>query len=230
VLGQEHRGLPGRVASTDHDNGISAAAERLRLGGGVIDPSSLELSEPRDVETAVLGASCDHDSPRAYQLAGLVASHAPADAAETELVTSMAEALWLARRATRLQDRCLELIGSDDAEAAKTARADLNLYLRYQTTHERSYQRYAAELRKLQSDRSKAEIGFVSQKHKEQAEQRQQERHETALAFTKSRLDHQLMKNRLLLVDVKDQDERDEKKKRYEAFRKSVEEQRNRKK
>jgi hypothetical protein len=136
-------------------------------------------------------------------LSGLLASHAPANAAETEMVTRMAQELWLTRRAARLQDRCLETIDSDDQEAAKTARQDLNLYLRYQTTHERGYQRYSAELRRLQSDRKKAEVGFVSQKHREAEEVRKQERHEATTGYIKSRLEHQQMKNRLLSDEVR---------------------------
>lgn len=138
-----------------------------------------------------------------HLLAGLVESHAPANAAEGELVASLAEALWLSRRAIRLQDRCIEATDSQDREAAKMARQDLGLYIRYQAAHERSYQRHAADLRKLQSDRKKAEIGFVSQKHREADEQRKQDKHETAAALVKSRLEHQNLKNRSLFCKVR---------------------------
>lgn len=81
-------------------------------------------------------------------LARLSKSYAP-DEGESELLLGMVEALWLARRAIRCQDRCIEALESGDAEAAKAARIDITIYLRYQTTHERAHQRYAAELRKL---------------------------------------------------------------------------------
>ncbi len=136
-------------------------------------------------------------------LESLLSSYTPADAAESELVASMAQALWLSRRAIRLQDHCLELADSDQQEEAKAARQDLALYMRYQTTHERSYQRHAADLRKLQSDRQKAEIGFVSQKHREADQQRKQEKHEQGAALTKSRLDHQELRNRMLFCKVR---------------------------
>jgi hypothetical protein len=138
----------------------------------------------------------------------------------------MAEALWLARRATRLQDECLEAIASGDKEAAKTARADVALYLRYQTTHERSYQRFAAELRKLQNDRNKTELGFVSQKRKEAEDERKQQKHEAAQAYQKSRTDHQLMKNRLLSEKVRLQDEHDKRRIEDEEWKKQMDKRR----
>lgn len=50
---------------------------------------------------------------------GLITSHSPADPAETELIASMTESLWLARRANRLQDRCIDAIESGTADDAK---------------------------------------------------------------------------------------------------------------
>jgi hypothetical protein len=154
-------------------------------------------------------------------LTGLLTSHAPADAAEIELVTSTAESLWLARRANRLQNRCLESIEYGDADAAKAARLDLNLYLRYQTTHERSYQRYAAELRKLQSEKRKVEIGFASQKRQDAEEQRKQEKHEATVANIKARTEQQQMKNYPLSRAVKMQKETDARNERWEAYTKA---------
>jgi hypothetical protein len=154
-------------------------------------------------------------------LGGLLTSHSPADHAETELVTGMAESLWLARRANRLQDRCVEVIESGDADGAKTARLDLNLYLRYQTTHERSYQRYAAELRKLQSERRKAELGFASQKRNEADQQRKQEKHEATVAHIKARAEHQQMENYSLSRVVKIQKKTDEQNERWQASTKA---------
>src|SRR5579884_492506 len=129
-------------------------------------------------------------------------SYPPANGAEAELVTHMAEVLWLARRAINRQDNRLEAIDSTDEQAAKIVRQDLNLYMRYQTPHQRSYQRHAAELCKLQSDREKAESGFVSQKHCEADQQRKQEKHEASTAYIKGHLEDQSLGNRLLLTKV----------------------------
>jgi hypothetical protein len=151
-------------------------------------------------------------------LAGLIESHSVTDEAETQLVTSMAQSLWMARRAARLQDRCIEAIESGDLEAAKAARQDLALYLRYQTTHERSYHRCARELRKVQAERNKTQIGFVSQKHRVADEQRKQERHEGMLAYTKSRTEHQVMKNYLFAAKVRRHDESEEQTRSIQSY------------
>ncbi|HEX4748191.1 MAG TPA: hypothetical protein VH302_01495 [Bryobacteraceae bacterium] len=139
-------------------------------------------------------------------LQSLLSSYAPADPGESELVISMAQALWMTRRAAARQDRCLEALDSGDADSTKSARLELPLYLRYQTTHERAYARHSAELRKLQSDRRKAELGFASQKAKEADVARKQETHAARLAAIKARTDHQLMKNRFLLYDIIEKD------------------------
>jgi hypothetical protein len=136
----------------------------------------------------------------------LLSSYAPADPGESELVLSMAQALWMTRRAAARQDRCLEALDSGDADRAKAARLELPLYLRYQTTHEWAYARHSAELRKLQSDRRKAELGFASQKAKEADQQRKQEMHEARLAAVKARTDHQAMKNRFLQYEIAHRD------------------------
>jgi hypothetical protein len=145
----------------------------------------------------VLASESQCDYEELFQ--NLLATYAPADPGESELVTSMAQALWMTRRAAARQDRCLEALESGDADAVKAARLELPLYLRYQTTQERAYARHSAELRKLQSDRRKAELGFASQKAK-------QEMHQARVAAVKARTDYQLMKNRSLQYDIANRD------------------------
>ena len=110
-------------------------------------------------------------------LAHLLEDHVPADQTETEFVHQLAEAFWLARRAMRLQDACLLAIESGDQEVAKTARKDLALYLRYQTTHDRTASRCLTELRKCRNERRRVERGFESQKLRAAQETRKQETH-----------------------------------------------------
>jgi hypothetical protein len=192
---------------------LTANRENAKLSSGPTSPEGKQIVSRNSTVHGLSGKfrvlPSETQSEFDDLLSHLLKSHAAANEAETELITSMAESLWMARRAARLQDRCIEAIESGDIEIAKTARQDLALYLRYQTTHERSYQRYAAELRKLQDERRKTEIGFVSQKHREADQQRKQERHEGMLTYTKSRAEHQLMKNHLLAANVRkhDQDE-----------------------
>ena len=74
------------------------------------------------------------------------------------LVTAMVESSWLAQRAQRLHDTCLN---PDTGE------------MRYCTTHTRAFHKSLGDLLKLRSERRKANIGFEAQKH-------QTERHEMA--------------------------------------------------
>ena len=55
-LGQEHRGLTGRIAAAgDHDGGLGAFA-RFQRRGGVVHALALEVGEPVDIESPVVGA------------------------------------------------------------------------------------------------------------------------------------------------------------------------------
>ncbi len=129
-------------------------------------------------------------------VAALLEEHAPADATEAEFVQQMAEALWLQRRAVRLQDACITALESGDQQAQESARKDMALYLRYQSTHERAFVRFSTELRKRRNERRRVERGFESQKSREAlqerrkiAEQRKQERHELAIEYQRAKIE-----------------------------------------
>jgi hypothetical protein len=112
----------------------------------------------------------------------------------------MAQHHWLSRRAMLLQEACFdrELPVCDQEK-------QLALYLRYQTTHDRAFERCASELRRLRKEREKAKIGFESQKLKQAAEARreanenrrqaaetrEQELHQWAVLLAEARVDHQ---------------------------------------
>jgi hypothetical protein len=121
---------------------------------------------------------------------------------EAELIEKMAQHHWLSRRAMLLQEACFdrELPLCDQEK-------QLALYLRYQTTHERAFERCATELRRLRKEREKAKIGFESQKRKQAeearreanenrrqaAETRTQELHQWAVLLAQAKVDHQQM-------------------------------------
>jgi predicted metal-dependent hydrolase len=90
----------------------------------------------------------------------------------------------------RLQDLSVDMLSEygEDDECAARYRKEVELYIRYQASHDRALQRYAAELRKFQSEKKKAEIGFESQKREQAEETRRQERHHVAIAIQKARL------------------------------------------
>jgi hypothetical protein len=86
----------------------------------------------------------------------------PQNMIETILVRRMAESEWLRARAVGLQTNCL-------VNDPKNITGRLALYIRYQTTHERSFYRALNELQKPRQQKTNAEIGFESQRLKKAA-------------------------------------------------------------
>ena len=117
----------------------------------------------------VLLASENRDEYEALA-AALHAEHNPATATELILVEGLAQHHWLARRALALQQLCF-----DPETGICTDEKQLAIYLRYQTTHQRAFQKSLSDLLKLRAEKRKAEIGFVSQKQREQREAEQSE-------------------------------------------------------
>ena len=124
----------------------------------------------------------------------------PVDDVERELVAKMARHTWMSERAVRLQNACFLPQPRTEQEKAEgyanlCVRADIDLYLRYQTTHDRAYARAAAELAKRKKERQLAERGFESQKRaaaeevrREKRQTQRDERHHFAVAIDKERL------------------------------------------
>ena len=120
--------------------------------------------------------------------------HQPSTPTETLLVTQMAQAWWLRTRALLLQNTCF----TDDSVDQK----QLALYLRYQTTHERSFHKALNDLLKLRAEKRKAETGFVSQQReqteearKQAVEKRRQELHKWNVLLAQARVDNQELQN-----------------------------------
>ena len=93
--------------------------------------------------------------------------HQPATVTENILVEKMAQHFWTAQRAMRLQYKSF---GAEEHQDKLLA-----LYLRYQTTHDRAFHKCLSDLLKLRAERrkaleaeKKAEIGFESQKRKQE--------------------------------------------------------------
>jgi hypothetical protein len=133
-----------------------------------------------------------------HVLTGLRYEHKPATMTESILVEKMARSYWLAQRALKLQNSVL----ADDELTLDEQHKQLSLYIRYQTTHDRAFQRALTDLLKLRAERRKAEIGFESQKQKEtvialrqSAENRRQERHKWDVLLAEAKVDHQILLN-----------------------------------
>ena len=120
----------------------------------------------------------------------------PGNTTETLLIEKMSQSLFRSQKAVDLQDDIVDQLAYETNQVliAQLSK-QLELYTRYQTSHDRAYQRYAAELRKLQSERKKAEIGSVSQKRaeaeetrREAAETRKAQDHKINIDIKKARL------------------------------------------
>jgi len=95
----------------------------------------------------------------------LLAEHKPLTPTERILVRDMAQSHWLRQRAIILQNACLS-----QYDPSTDQPKELALYLRYQTTHNRAFYKALNELQKLREQTRKREIGFVSQKRREEQE------------------------------------------------------------
>ena len=130
-------------------------------------------------------------------LGGLRGEHKPSGLTETILVDKMAQALWLTKRAAVLQHITFnhQMPGCDDQK-------QLALYLRYETTHDRIFHKCLNQLLKLRAEKRKAEIGFESQKQKQNdqtrrgaAENRKQELHRYNILLAGAKFEHQDFQN-----------------------------------
>jgi len=105
--------------------------------------------------------------------ANLVEEHEPSTETESILVTTMAESHWLAARAQNLQSTCC------DANTGQITDPKMfTLYLRYQTTHTRTFHKCLNDLLKLRSEHRKEDLGFEAQARKEEELRIKNEQHE----------------------------------------------------
>jgi glycine/D-amino acid oxidase-like deaminating enzyme len=96
-----------------------------------------------------------------------------------------------------LENDCFARLESGTPAEQQAAHNSIALYLSYQTTQDRTFSRYATELRKRRNERARAERGFVSQKHKEAADLRRQEMHQARQALQNAKQEGQQIRNRL---------------------------------
>lgn len=94
-------------------------------------------------------------------LAGFQKEWKPNTATEHDLVNRLAMHQWLRLRAIRLQDT---LFSHDTGELTDTKKFEL--YRRYETTHERAFNRAFSDLLRLRSFQLRERNGFESQKRK----------------------------------------------------------------
>src|SRR5690349_3980566 len=116
---------------------------------------------------------CESQTDYLKLLAQFQQEHQPETPTEETLVQALAEHHWLRHRSMRLEEACFDFTTGQIIDERKVA-----LYLRYQTTHERAFHKALNDLLKLRAEKRKAEIGFESQKRKQEEHARKQEQHQ----------------------------------------------------
>jgi hypothetical protein len=93
------------------------------------------------------------------------AEYQPETGTEQRLADSLIRHYWLMQRALNLQDDLvLNAADSSEIDAKRLA-----LFMRYQTTHERSYYKAQKELQNLNKQKQKEQLGFESQNRRNEA-------------------------------------------------------------
>jgi len=154
---------------------VEANRQNAQLSTGPVTDAGKAISAQNNFRHGLTGAFCvlpDENADEFNQLhTDLREEHQPTTATESMLVNDMARHYWLYQRAIRLQEGCF----AADLTAGATQN-QLNLFLRYATTHERAFRRALADLLKLRKERLRLERGFESQARGRAAELRRESR------------------------------------------------------
>ncbi len=102
----------------------------------------------------------------------LIEEHQPSTPTESILVHRMIESDWLAQRAQRLQDACLNTDSGEIKDEKK-----FTLYMRYQTTHTRAFRQCLHDLQKLRKEKRQAENGVEAQRVASEKHQLKKDKH-----------------------------------------------------
>lgn len=119
---------------------------------------------------------------------GILNETKPETSEEQRLVSSIIQHYWLTQRALTLQGMIIFEGTLDSAQQKKLA-----LFIRYQTTNERSYYKARHELQNLRKQKRAEQIGFESQK-------RQQEVHEAKTRLINARAEDAEIENEVRLT------------------------------
>ncbi|MBV8895372.1 MAG: hypothetical protein JO051_02595 [Acidobacteriaceae bacterium] len=180
---------------------LAANRENAQLSTGATSESGKAIVSQNATKHGLTGKfkvlSCESQSEFDQLLNGFLRAESPIGEDEVAMVHQMAEAVWLSRRCLRLQNDCFAALESENPDDHRAAHKSLALYMRYQTTHDRTFVRYSTELRKRRNERARAERGFVSQKHKEAADKRREELHTQRQALLNLKQEAQKLRNRV---------------------------------
>ena len=150
---------------------IEANRENAQKSSGPTSEAGRQTSSQNNFRHGLTGhlfVILDWEEPEAYEELqnDLTQEYQPQTATERILVQKMAQQHWLSQRAQTFHTLMLTKDDFND----KT----LETMLRYQTMHDRLFQRALHDLLKLRAEKGKAEIGFESQKRSEAQEKRRE--------------------------------------------------------
>jgi len=155
-------------------------ANAKRSSGPRTDPGKA-ISSLNNFRHGFTGAFCilgweDHEQ---YDLlyGGLLNDHQPSNTTEHLLVKNMAQSYWLRQRALTLQQMCFS---GERPMCEIDFEKQLALYLRYQTTHDRAFNKALDQLQKLRAITKKDETGFEWQGRKRKEEERKRDEQQAA--------------------------------------------------
>jgi len=148
---------------------LAANQANAQLSTGPSSPEGKAISAQNNFRHGLTQTEADltfleGESQEAYlkNLAGFQKEWKPATETEHDLVQRLATRQWLRRRAFRLQQQFLAPDGTI------TDQKQFALYNRYETQHERAYNKALADLMRLKSLRLREQNGFESQKRKDE--------------------------------------------------------------
>ena len=111
--------------------------------------------------------------------------HRPTTPTEAALVERMVQHYWLVQRCIATQTGVMAHMVDDSGFKA------IDIYIRYQTHHQRQFDKALAMLLKLRAEARKAAIGSVPQKQHEAHEARKAEVHTITMEIKKKRLERE---------------------------------------
>lgn len=149
---------------------LQANRENAKLSTGPVTPEGRAISARNNTRHGLAsGAEGENfhvlptENQSAYDknLAAFRADWKPNTATEHDLVNRMVMHQWLNRRALRLQET---LFDSQTGEVTDVKKFDL--YRRYETSHERAYNKALADIQRLRAFQLRQQNGFESQARK----------------------------------------------------------------
>jgi hypothetical protein len=166
---------------------IIANQQNAQLSTGPVTEAGKAISSRNNLRHGLASGMLiiEGEDPAEYQalLDSYLAEHNPTTPTEIALVVGLAQHEWMGDRALSFQSHCFARIEVDEKQ--------LNLFIRYEATHRRAYDKCLNNLLKLRKEKRQEQIGFESQKRQQAEEIRRQEAHQAKMRLTHARAQQQ---------------------------------------